>query len=70
MKATYFETLHREEARRAEWRMLDSALQTRRATAPRLRRYRSALGHAMIELGTRLAGEQRTRPDSASYPCQ
>ena len=63
MKNSYFETLHRDEARRAEWRLLDCALATRAARGAWVRRWRAALGHTMIGLGTRLAAEQTCSND-------
>jgi hypothetical protein len=55
MSNTYFERLHREEARHLEWRMLDEALEERIADNPGL--LRTALGHLMIRAGARRAGE-------------
>jgi hypothetical protein len=70
MKDGYFETLHRDEARRAEWRLLDCALANRTADRTWLQRWRVALGHTMIGLGTRLAGEHAISDDCAIHPCR
>jgi hypothetical protein len=70
MKQTYFETLDRDEARRAEWRRLDCALAVRTAGSTLLRRWRAAVGYTLIGLGTRLAGDQSMTSDSAMHPCQ
>lgn len=70
MKDSYFETLHRDEARRAEWRLLDYALATRTAHGAWLQRWRVTIGHTMIGLGTRLAGEQASSNECAIHPCQ
>lgn len=57
MNMTSFEHLHIAEARRAEWRMLDTALQERTAgVLPAGYGVRLAIGRSMIRLGTRLTG--------------
>jgi hypothetical protein len=56
MHRHYFERLHAEEARRAEWAMLDTALAERNADI-KLHPLRVAVGHWMIVMGARLAGE-------------
>ncbi len=58
MDATYFERLHKDEERRAEWRLLDEALATRRHSgAGSWGRLRRAIGRMMIRAGTQLAGQ-------------
>jgi hypothetical protein len=69
MQPTYFEALHREEARRNEWRTLDQALQTRRCGTSWLRHWQSRVGHAMIGLGTRLVDQQDMCDNSAMQSC-
>ncbi|MCU0490554.1 MAG: hypothetical protein MUD01_03005 [Chloroflexaceae bacterium] len=56
MKIVTYERLVAEDARRAEWRRLDEAMETRteRLTPASLR---VAVGHWMIAIGARLAGE-------------
>lgn len=66
MDPTYFERLDVEESRRAEWRMLDEALRTRRGV-PGGRRVRVRLGYALIALGQRLVPEAEA---AASNPCR
>ena len=55
MDRTYFERLHRQEARHAEWRLRDEALRTRTVTnhVP----VRVTLGHWLIRAGAVLANE-------------
>ncbi len=54
MDPKYFERLHQAEARQAEWRMLDQALQK---TARTGRSLRVVVGRWLILIGARLAGE-------------
>lgn len=54
MNKTYWERLHRDEARRAEWRLLDEALAARSGSKQRVR---VRLGHLLIKAGASLAHE-------------
>lgn len=68
MNRTYFEQLHIEESRRAEWRLLDEALRTRPGPSRRVRR---SLGRALIALGAWLAAEPAaTESIMTAQPCQ
>jgi hypothetical protein len=55
MDRIYFERLHREEARHAEWRRLDQALQAR--TKSQHRSIRVMFGRWLIRAGAALANE-------------
>ena len=63
MDHKYFERLHQAEARQAEWRMLDEALQKRGHTA---RSPRVVIGRWLVLIGARLAGEPVVWPLEAS----
>lgn len=68
MNRSYFERLHVEELRRADWRLLDEALRTR---PDRPHRLRVRLGRALIALGARLADEPTaTESTMTAQPCQ
>lgn len=55
MDPKYFERLHQEEQRYAEWRLLDQSLQARRGvTLPSIR---ITFGHWLIRAGAALADE-------------
>jgi len=54
MNRVLFERLHRDEARRAEWRLLDEALAARSGGKQRVR---VRLGHLLIKAGAALAHE-------------
>lgn len=67
MDPTYFERLHRQEARDAEWRMLNEVLQPARSerwSRPNLRWLRRAVGRWLITIGTHIAG-----PAATEMPC-
>lgn len=64
MDNAYFERLHRDEARRAEWRLLDQALATRSGDKYPVR---VRLGHLLIWAGASLAHETVS---VQSKPCQ
>lgn len=66
MDRTYFETLHAEERRRAEWRMLDEALRARSHTTPGVR---VGIGHALMSLGAWIAGERLDRYTTYKTTC-
>jgi hypothetical protein len=69
MDRTYFERLHRQEARDAEWHMLNEALQGPRKERTRTRitrKMRRAIGGWLISVGTWLAG---TRAQVAPCTC-
>jgi hypothetical protein len=55
MDQRYFERLHREQARRAEWRLLDEALRTR--CSSKHHPVRVLFGHWLIRVGAALADE-------------
>lgn len=57
MRNVYFERLHRDEARHAEWRLLDEALAARSGDK---RPVRARLGHLLIWAGASLAHEAVT----------
>ncbi len=63
MDKMYFERLHQEEARRAEWRLLDEALAARSGNKHPVR---VRLGHLLIKAGASLAHETVT---VQSKPC-
>ena len=63
MKNAYFERLHRDEARRAEWRLLDEALAARSGNKHSVR---VRIGHLLIWAGASLAHETVT---VQSKPC-
>ena len=57
MDNAYFERLHRDEARRAEWRLLDEALAARSGNKHPVR---VRLGRLLIKAGASLAHETVT----------
>ncbi|MEM8530304.1 MAG: hypothetical protein AAGF95_05630 [Chloroflexota bacterium] len=59
MQSEYFETLHRQEAQRADWRMVDTALRERtgRITDDR-KPLKTRVGRWLIRVGYQLAGDQ------------
>lgn len=58
MDPKYFERLHQAEARHAEWRMLDEALQkSTRKACKRYHALRVVVGHWLLRVGMRLTGE-------------
>jgi hypothetical protein len=63
MDKMYFERLHQEEARRAEWRSLDYALAARTNKQP----VRVRVGYLLIKAGATLAHESVT---VQSKPCR
>jgi hypothetical protein len=59
MYGEYFERLHRQEARHAEWRTLDAALtQSSHEGSQMVERLRVAVGHWLIQLGAHLSHER------------
>lgn len=58
MHSDYFEQLHRDEARHAEWYMLDQSLAaSSKPQGCRLHQARTALGGWLVQVGKRLAGQ-------------
>lgn len=59
MCSNYFEQLHREEIRRAEWAMLDRALTASSSSvhAGHRENMRVIIGCWLVQLGSRLAGQ-------------
>ncbi len=70
MDAKYFERLDRDEARYAEWRSLDAALTGRMHDTAGWQRLRVAVGHALIAVGARLAGESEAHATRATVRCE
>jgi hypothetical protein len=67
MKNAYFERLHRDEARRAEWRLLDKALAARSGHKHSVR---VRLGHLLIWAGASLAHETVTAQSKSGHTSQ
>ena len=59
MQSEYFETLHRQEAQRADWRTVDTALRERTGRiTDDSNPLKTRLGRWLIRVGHQLAGDQ------------
>ncbi|NOK60674.1 MAG: hypothetical protein GFH27_549297n274 [Chloroflexi bacterium AL-W] len=59
MQSEYFETLHRQEAQRADWYLVDTALRERTGHISDNRKpLKTRFGRWLIRVGTQLAGDQ------------